>query len=427
MRRGDGLVASSAILAVAIGAATATRFVYHMLVSRRLGAGEYGVLVALLGLLVLLTLPVNALQLALAHFTAARGPAPARRLFRVASLAFLAIGLGVFGLVAAASGFLGAFLRIEDRFLLLVLASMGVWNLLLGALRGHLQGVQRFGPVGAVLVLDGILKVAAAAALMAGMAPLRGAMAANAVSAALAWGLGLVFALRAGPVREPAAAPAAAPEPIGPIFRYAGPVFLALLGFSILGYLDVFMVRHLFPDTEAGLYAAAAQVGKTFLFIPDAIALALFSKTSENFAHSRASRKLLYQAGGLACALLLPGLLACQAVPNWIVRILFGAEFLPAAGMLGRYAVAMTPFVFLSVVLHYSLAQRRYLILAPLYAGAAIYAVLLLGARGASPARVMEIQFWANAGILLAVAAATWWPGRKARRQAARPDPVTPG
>lgn len=416
MRRGNGLVASSAIMALAIGAATATRFVYHMLVSRKLGAEEYGALVALLGLLVLLTLPVNALQLALAHFTAARGPSSARRLFRNASLAFLTLGLVAGVLIAVGSGFLGRFLRIEDRFLLLVLASMGVWNLLLGALRGHLQGVQQFAAVGGVLVLDGVLKVVAAAGLMAGMAPLRGAMAANWVSAALAWGVGLVFALRSFPAREEAEAPTPPREPIGPIFRYALPVFLALLGFAVLGYLDVFMVRHLFEDTEAGLYAAAAQVGKTFLFIPDAIALALFSKTSENYVHSRASRKLLYQAGGLACALLLPGLMACQMIPGWIVRVLFGPEFEPASGILGRYAFSMIPFVFLSVVVHYSLAQRRYLVLLPLYAGAAVYAMLLLGLHGSTPDRVLGIQFWANTAILMSGLLATWWPGRKARQ-----------
>lgn len=427
MRRGDGLAASSAVMALAIGAATATRFVYHMLASRKLGAEEYGVLVALLGLLVLMTLPVNALQLALAHFTTARGPTAARVLFRNASLAFLAIGLAVFGLIAAGSGLLGAFLRIEDRFLLLVLASMGVWNLLLGALRGHLQGTQRFGPVGWVLVLDGVLKVAAAAALMAGGEPLRGAMVANAVSAALAWGLGLAFALRSAPVRDRNAPHPVVPASVGPIFRYALPVFLALLGFSVLGYLDVFVVRHLFADAEAGLYAAAAQVGKTFLFIPDAIALALFSKTSENFVHSRTSRSLLFQAGGLACALLLPGLVVCQAAPEWIIRVLFGAEFMPVARWLGRFAFAMIPFVFLSVVVHYSLAQRRYLILVPLYAGAAVYAVLLLGLREASIGQVLGVQFWTNSAILMAVLAATWWPGRKARRAGIAPKPVKPG
>jgi O-antigen/teichoic acid export membrane protein len=418
MRRGDGLVLDSVRLAAAIGVTTATRFVYHMLVSRRLGAPDYGVLVALLGLLVLLTLPVNALQLALAHFTAAQDPAGAKRLFRSASLAFFVVGLAVFGLIAAVSGPLGEFLRIEDRFLLLLLASMGVWNLLLGALRGHLQGNQRFGRVGWILVLDGVLKVVAAAGLMAMLRPLRGAMAANLVAAALAWGIGLTLTLRGSGGGRAAPPGPILHESLGPVFRYSLPVFLALLGFSVLGYLDIFMVRHLFEDHAAGLYAAAAQVGKTFLFIPDAIALTLFSKTSENYLHSRASRRLLFKAGGLACGLLLPGLLACHLAPEWIVRVLFGPEFLDVSGLLGLFALAMIPFVFLSVVIHYSLAQRRYLILVPLYAGAVGYAALLLRFHR-SMEQVLLVQFWANTAILLVALATTWWSGRAQKARAA--------
>ncbi|MDZ4200326.1 MAG: oligosaccharide flippase family protein, partial [Kiritimatiellia bacterium] len=417
MRSGDRMVKDSFSLAVAIGLTTGTRFFYHMLVSRKLGTADYGTLVTLLGILVLMTLPVNALQLALAHHvtaaTASDGPGAARRLFRATQPGFLWIGIGMSLGVWAISGPLGNFLKIDDGILLLLLATMAVWNLLLGQIRGVLQGVQRFIAVGTVLLFDGLLKIAAAALLMIVLLPLRGAWAANVVSAAIAWIIGLALIRRALPRADPA--PSQPARPLGPLFRYALPVFLSLLGFSVLGYLDVFMAKHLFEEHEAGLYAAAAIVGKTFLFIPDAIALTLFSKASEKYAKSRNSRALLLKALILTGALLTPSLLVCALLPETIVHILFGVDFLDAAPLVRWFGFAMIPFVFLSVVVHYSLAQHRYRILATLFGGSVLYGFLLLRF-GASPRAVMQTLFWTSLGILVAsLAAAKGWKGSPSR------------
>jgi len=145
----DRLFRHSLLLMVATQVGNAANLLFHMFMMRRLSGVEYGVLAAMLSLVLMLTTPLVALQTAIAHFSA--------RLFRsghVAEIRRLIFrwgnGVGFFVLVIVVTGFLGSdfiarFFQLQSTLIISVVIVVMAATLFMPLLTGALQGVQSFG------------------------------------------------------------------------------------------------------------------------------------------------------------------------------------------------------------------------------------------------------------------------------------------
>lgn len=59
-------------------------------------------------------------------------------------------------------------------------------------------------------------------------------------------------------------------------FRYALPVFLTTVGIAVLTNIDIVLVRHFFTDVESGQYAALSIMGKAIYYITSPLQLVFF-------------------------------------------------------------------------------------------------------------------------------------------------------
>ena len=126
---------------------------------------------------------------------------------------------------------------------------------------------------------------------------------------------------------------------------------LILSGMAVMLYrkIDQIMIKTMLGDKEIGFYAAAVRLSEAWYFIPMAIAGSLFpaiisaKKKSESLYYFRI-QQLYDLMVWIAIAIALP----ITFLSPWIIKVLYGDAYLPAASVLSIHIWAGV-FVFLGV------------------------------------------------------------------------------
>ncbi len=354
------LLSHSILLVVTTGIASAASVVFHMIMGRRLETSEYGILAALLNLMLVLSTPLDALRNAMAQFAArahrANSPALARAIawrwcWRI-GLASLPLSLGMWLL----HGRLANFFHLETPGPVLVVAFFLPSFMLLPVAAGILQGLQRFWIFSAAMHGMALVRLALGygfiilfsatafyAVLSHGLAMLYGALAAI---ISVAW-----ITRHAGPKVD-------ATRGIGPYFIGA---MLLLGAYGVLMNCDVMIVRHFYPD-EADGFARAATIGRSVVFLPMPIAMAMFPKVISTGGTSRSSRIILLKALAMVAGMIGAGVAVCLLWPALPLLILYGIRG-PSPELLHLVRVtmlAMCPLGISYLLLHFEMAQHRF-------------------------------------------------------------------
>ena len=109
--------------------------------------------------------------------------------------------------------------------------------------------------------------------------------------------------------------------------------------------LDAVMVQAMRGETEAGYYSAAVRISEVGYFIPMMLAgfmLPPLMQRKESGALDYHDRVADYFGISLACTL--PISLGIAGTSDWLVRLLFGSGYRPAAEVLTVHAWALIPF-----------------------------------------------------------------------------------
>ena len=140
------------------------------------------------------------------------------------------------------------------------------------------------------------------------------------------------------------------------LLRDSWPLILSGLAIMVYMRIDQIMIKEMLDSKAVGNYAAAVRLSEAWYFIPMAISSSLFPaiinarKVSEEFYYDRL-QKLYDLMVWMGIAIVIPTTLLADP----IVKILFGNQYLPAAGVL-RIHIWAGVFVFLGV------ASSQYLI-----------------------------------------------------------------
>ena len=370
----DQLVRHSILLLVISNVGNALNVVFQMMMGRGLPPAEYTAMGAMMGLMLVVTTPLDSLRTALAHAAAvgvqADRPWVARDLAwrwgRGLLLAAPCVVVAGWCLAPALAGYCNLSSVWPARAVFLVLAVMLFSPLLLGLF----QGVQHFWWMASALSLWSIFRVAAAAALVFGVA-------ATVTSAVASHSIGIFcgLALSAIGLKGLPARPAGEPVHRHPLGGYLSRSLLALVAYALLTYMDMVLVTHHFSKDEANLFARAALVGRTVVFLPIPIAMAMFPKVVSVGASSRHTLVMLLKALGLAVLIIGGAVLVCSVVPWLPLRIMFGIKdpSLEQLQIIRWVLWAMAPLGITYMLLNFELAQHRFRLLPFLWACALGY------------------------------------------------------
>lgn len=358
----DGLLQHSLILMAASGVGNVANCLFHVVMGRALVPSEYGVMSAMLGIILIIATPVEALRMAMAHYTAvlvqggktAAVPHLVRRWSR--NLAVPALLVLMVGILSSSQ--IAAFFHLDDPMPVILMCFVLAGGLLMPILIGALQGLQSFLWMSASQHIWGVVRLVAGAVLVI-------CIAATAEWALLGQMLGVFASVALGiwglrwNIREPEALE----ERIKGVTRYFVQSLLILAGFAVLMNADVVMVKHFFPDAhEAGLFARAATIGRTMVFLTMPIAMAMFPKVTSSGTTDAHNWKTLISAILYVAVILVAAAYLCAAfawVPLWILY----NDRAPTPEMirLVRWVVcAMAPMGLTYLLMNFQMAQRRF-------------------------------------------------------------------
>ncbi len=134
---------------------------------------------------------------------------------------------------------------------------------------------------------------------------------------------------------------------LGEVFHAAH----ALIALYALTNLDVLLARARLTPYEAGLYAAGALVARAVFFLPTAILVAAFPRMVAG------ARNAQRQAVAAVAGLGLLASLVVALVPDLVIRIMAGPEFLAVAGDVWIFALAGAGFGVVQVLLYARMAH----------------------------------------------------------------------
>jgi O-antigen/teichoic acid export membrane protein len=389
MRASQG-VRAGAFLSVATLVLNGASYLYYVACIRYLGSRVYGDVAAMVALFSLVSLPLVSIQSLLAR-EAAQLPSQnsVGVLLRRATWLAAIVGVVIVGLGSALASPISDLLNIESTTTVVAGISGLFFAVLAVALYGVLQGRLRFGALGVSYIASGLARpILVVPVLLLGFGA-AGALlvttAAGFVAAAIA-----AFALRdlwrAAPSEES-------------LTLDRGQMALLLVGslaFASLTNADVLLAAYFLPDDVAGVYGAAALVGKAVLFLPAAIVTVLLPKAAARAAEGLTSRRILLASVGVTAGLTLAltGILAL--VPESLLVWAFGGDFRQATGLLVWFGLAMTAAALVNVYLSVYFAERN-----------TWFPLLVLGA---AVAQIVTVSLWhpdARSIVLVTLACAS--------------------
>jgi len=183
------------------------------------------------------------------------------------------------------------------------------------------------------------------------------------------------------------------------VVAYLVPVLLGVLAITSLSTMDVLFAKGLFTSHTAGLYGGASLVGRVILYLPVAIVFVLLPKVSARTAADRDSLDVLRKSLLVTVAFCLAGIALYAAAPKLLLAIALGSSFGDAAPYLWMFAVAMSGYAVLNVLLAYHLGRGdgrfSWILL-----GGAVVQIGLFAALHETPRQLLAIDI-AIAGALL--------------------------
>ncbi|HUA91853.1 MAG TPA: hypothetical protein VL991_04760 [Terracidiphilus sp.] len=348
------IVKGSVVLLSGSGMQVATNLVYNIVVARFLGTRGFGQATVVYTLLALLTAVTLSFQIVSSKLVAQQcTPEGKAAVYRAFHRWAWGCGLFVGFVLLAFESPISSYLNLPDTSLVALISIGAAFYVPLGARRGYIQGTYRFRSLALSLVLEGSVRLGGAYLLILAGFGVRGVIAANAASTAVAY-LGIPPRL-AGRL----------PNPLSFLdaFRETRQALVFYSGQFLIGNCGIVMVTHFFSAHLAGLYAAVAMVGRVIFTMTAAVVNTTFPLVAGTTAENRRDLRViatslllvLFSGAGLALAL-------CMA-PAWVWTKLYGSGFQIAGKynlsyLLALYALSLVIYSLCAVVVTFEMAHK---------------------------------------------------------------------
>ena len=254
-------------------------FGVHLMAPAMMGsAGEYGLFVALLGMLHLVMSLAPGIQTVFAHESAAASTSQQRCVVGQRAMAFMkgCLGLWVvsFALVWIARNQVFDHFKFQRFFPLGVILVAGLFQLWLPILMGILQGCQRFTALGWALLIHGGGRLAIASVLIVVLG--------GSADAAIMGVLGGIFVAliwsTLGTRGWWVSGSSHAPLLWGRWMRDMGPMILAPVIFQLMLVADMLFFRSITTDLESNYYGLAGTIGRGMVMFLGPLVGVMFPK-----------------------------------------------------------------------------------------------------------------------------------------------------
>jgi len=384
---------------------------YQVVMARVLDPGDYAILTALFGILILESLSAQVIQSATARIAAqyrARDEEAALHLFvrRWTGRILIVAGVPSLAIVITAPA-IGGILSLPVLSVVLLGAALFLAAPLTFT-GGLLQGLGRFGWFGWYFIVQAVARLAIGVGLVVLGFGVTGAFV-GALSALIA-GLALSLIPLAALFR--AARGATHEAEVGQAeTRFFLLASVIMLAYAALTNIDAVASRALLPAADAGAYAGAITMAKIVLFAPIAVGFILLERTARAHAKGEDTDRALFLSLGFVLAT--SGLVtaAYLAAPGFFTRIVVGDRYPLTPALIGPYAVAALLNALLALwIAHFiGRGEMRFGLFLAL---AVVAEVGLIVAGPHDAATLVRVVLTVAVATQLAAVATYWWERR---------------
>lgn len=388
----DQVLKHGIFLTIVLMLANVANIGFQAVMGWKLDDANYGVLMAMLQIVMVFTTPMEALRTAAAHYS--ERLLKAGRILELrhfiqrwlVEISLAALPLLVLGLVFREQ--LAQWCHLTNSMPIVMTLIILAVALYMPFLIGLLQGLQAFGWMALVMHgwTDGRLLAGWLFLILLGptdFSGLLGQLGGVVLSLVIGF-IGLAMVL---PRRQPVA-----PERVAGVHRYVAWSFMIQCGYALLLNADTVIVKHYFDPVSAGLFARVSLIGRSIVFLVMPFALAIFPKVASQGEMSAESLKILRKA--LFSSFLMCGAatLFCTFFPQLPLKLLsFETE---ATQELRRMIVAivwaMLPLGIAYLLANFELAQHRFRAAMSMPAASIVYVVGCMFLHDTP----MQIVFW---------------------------------
>lgn len=129
----------------------------------------------------------------------------------------------------------------------------------------------------------------------------------------------------------------------------------------VINNSDILLVKHYFESHEAGLYAALALIGRIVYFIAWMFVMLLLPTVVQLKKEGKNTAPILFKYIGYIAAISTAIILGCLCFPSFIIKTLFGAQYIAMAPLLWQYGIATSMFALSNIFAYYYLSLDKYL------------------------------------------------------------------
>ncbi|HWT92941.1 MAG TPA: glycosyltransferase [Solirubrobacteraceae bacterium] len=353
--------AKAAGMALATLSANAIAIVFTVVFARLLGVGDYGALGALLSTFTILAVAGSALQVAVARETALDELGDAASVARTTRRWLRQLALAGVAVTAVSIIFRQEIAELiavpEHPWAAAAILPTGILWMVLGVLRGALQGLQRYAAVGQSIVLEAVGRLILGLVLVAAGAGMTGAYLGTPLSMALTAVIltGIVARLITA-AGDGAAEPR--PRTLASLVSGGWAPIVGLIFLAALQNVDVIVAKHQMSEDAAGAYAAAVVAAKLVVWVAIGVGLYLLPEATRRAAAGLDPRPVFLRTLTILGLVTVPALLVFLAVPSLLLRVAFGEEYTTAADALVVLGAAMALLATAYLAVQYMLALR---------------------------------------------------------------------
>lgn len=394
----DDLLKHTSILFIGMMVVNICNVVFQMAVIRALPEIEYSLLAAFLGVLMILARPLSTLTTGVSHYSSllmqdGRIGDVSRLLKKwlfLTGIPGVVFGAGVVALNRPLAGFL----HLERVAPVIITGAVLPVLFWLPIVNGAGQGLQRFGWCSVSTIVGALTRLVLGAGLVWFIYPACGwAMLGHGLSLYVSLGVLLLglFLMLHGKQKSNAALPS--------IRFYLLQSFFIQAAYAVLMTADVVLVKHFLPeDTE---FAYAATLGRMVVFLPGAIAIAMFPKVASRGGTTEEQRAIFFRSFGYTALFVGAAIVGCVLFSGLLLRIMGVADASTYLNkMIWMMALVMGFSALLNVVVQFLVAQRRFV---PAFATIGFALLYLIGAMmfHAASWQIVAAAAVCNAGALL--------------------------
>lgn len=353
----DELVRGSIVLLIGIVIFNFLNYAFQISMAKMLGPADFGILAALMSIVYIMTIPVEAIQTVVSKYTSkfvAQG--------KKGKINELMIKSGRRGLFLATICFV-ILLVLSILFaktigikvgLLIFTAIFAFYMFTIPILRGILQGEKKFSELGISLFVEAFVKLIFSIILVYIGWNVYGAIGGLLVGGIASYivTLSMLKDIRKSKREK---------EEFEGLYKGSFLIVLVISAIVLMLSIDILIAKAVFDAETAGQYAFVSLIGKVIIFLSMAIGKAMLPMSSENHERGRETSKLFKKSLLLVSGLSLIALIFYYFIPEFLVWLisLGSKEYLPASGILFTLGLGYTFLSLANVIALYGVSTNK--------------------------------------------------------------------